>query len=83
MIITKSLQTENFTRTLTNETESTPNDYYRVSWNYFALPEIPGILPLPIIHRIKSDLHIHNKIPTIHHNQTADINVNLNMTYIR
>lgn len=90
------VQTEDFTRILANGTESTLNDYYGRSWNSFDLPEIPDVLPpLPIIHRIQSKLHIHNEIPTIHlygdqslvdnmhKNQTKDIDVNLNMTYIR
>ncbi|KAI7892714.1 coth protein-domain-containing protein [Mucor mucedo] len=89
------VESENFTRTISDGTTSTPNDYYGRSWNYFDLPEMPDILPsLPIIHRIQSKLHIHNEIPTIHfygdqslvdmihQNQTADIDIHLNMTYI-
>lgn len=90
------IETENFTRT-NNENETTLNEYYGRAWNsYDKLKELPTILPpLPIINRIESDLHIENEIPTIHlfgsqedidnihNNQMSDIDIHLNMTYIR
>ena len=89
------IETENFNRTSSGD--STLNDYYGRSWNTWTIDDIPTILPpLPIIDRIKSKLHIQGEIPTIHltGNQTAidamhadqlsdDIEVDLNMTYIR
>lgn len=90
------LESESFTRNGTNN-DATLNEYYGRSWNSRTLDKMPSILPpLPIIDRIDSDLHIDGEIPTIHFigNQTAidylhanqqsdDIEVYLNMTYIR
>lgn len=89
------IETESFSRNGTNE--DTLNEYYGRSWNSWTLNEIPTILPpLPIIDRIESKLHVDGEIPTIHltGNQTAidymhanqeskDIDIYLNMTYIR
>lgn len=77
--------------------DNTLNEYYGRSWNTMNLTQLPTIMdPLPIINRIKSNLHIDGEIPTIHitGNQSAidyihannykDIDVNgLRMTYIR
>lgn len=89
-------ESENFTRTNNGSSDSTLNEYYGRSWNSWALDELPTILPpLPIIDRIESDLHIDGEIPTIHiignqteidtmhANQSEDVDIYLNMTYIR
>lgn len=90
------IESESFNRNGTDD-DSTLNEYYGRSWNSWTLDKMPTVLPpLPIIDRIDSDLHIDGEIPTIHFtgNQTAidylhanqestDIEVNLNMTYIR
>lgn len=88
------IETENFSRK--GSKENTLNEYYGRSWNSRNIDKIPTILPpLPIINRIKSDLHITGEIPTIHFignqteidnmhaNQRTDIDVHLKMTYIR
>ncbi|KAI9484207.1 MAG: coth protein-domain-containing protein [Benjaminiella poitrasii] len=84
---------ESFTRSPANY--DTINEHYGRSWNRKQLNQLPTIMnPLPIIHRIESDLHIDGQIPTIHiiGNQTAldeihskrneDIEIKMNMTYI-
>jgi hypothetical protein len=77
--------------------DSTLNEYYGRSWNTMNLTQLPTIMdPLPIIDRIKSDLHIDGEIPTIHFtgnqsaidymhaNQYANVEASdLTMTYIR
>ena len=77
--------------------DSTLNEYYGRSWNTMNLTQLPTIMdPLPIIDRIKSDLHIDGEIPTIHFtgnqsaidymhaNQYANVEASdLRMTYIR
>ena len=87
---------ESFTRNPVTD-DSTLNEYYGRSWNTMNLTQLPTIMdPLPIIDRIKSDLHIDGEIPTIHFtgnqsaidymhaNQYADVDVSdLTMTYIR
>lgn len=89
------IESENFTRNGTEE--NTLNEYYGRSWNSWTLATMPTIIsPLSIIDRISSKLHVDGEIPTIHltGNQTAidymhanqeskDIDINLNMTYIR
>ncbi|CEP14033.1 hypothetical protein [Parasitella parasitica] len=89
------VEQESFTRKPVTE-DSTLNEYYGRSWNTMNLTQLPTIMdPLPIIDRIKSDLHIDGEIPTIHitgsqssidnmhSNNYADIDVSdLNMTYI-
>lgn len=93
---THLLHTENFTRTATNITKNTLNEYYGRFWNSFNLTKLPTILPpLPIVNRVKSALHIDGEIPTIHfvgnqteidtmhHNQTGCTEVYANLTYIR
>ncbi|KAG2191119.1 hypothetical protein INT46_006324 [Mucor plumbeus] len=76
--------------------DSTLNEYYGRSWNTMNLTQLPTIMdPLPIIDRIKSDLHIDGEIPTIHFtgnqsaidymhaNQYANVEASdLRMTYI-
>jgi hypothetical protein len=89
------ISSENFTRASSND--DTLNEYYGRSWNTFAnLTALPTILPpISAINHIKSDLHIDNQIPTIHfignqtaidnmhNNQMQDIDVHLDMAYIR
>ncbi|KAI7905160.1 coth protein-domain-containing protein [Cokeromyces recurvatus] len=74
---------------------NTFNEHFGRSWNKKVLNKLPIIMdPLPIIHRIDSDLHIDGQIPTIHitGDQTAlnnmhfkrneDIKISMNMVYI-
>lgn len=89
------IESESFTRNGTSE--DTLNEYYSRSWNSWSLDKIPTILPsLPTINRIESKLHIDGEIPTIHltgnqteinyihaNQQSKDIDIYLNMTYIR
>ncbi|KAI8640207.1 coth protein-domain-containing protein [Parasitella parasitica] len=65
---------EKFLRKPITNSSETLNEYYGRSWNSKSLDPLPTIMdPLPIINRIKSDLHIDGQIPTIHitGNQTA------------
>lgn len=86
---------ENFTRAPVTS-GNTYNEYYNRSWNSLSLAQLPTVLDyLPIVHRIDSDLHIDGQIPTIHitGNQTGisyihehpqeDIELSMNMAYIR
>ncbi|CEP13687.1 hypothetical protein [Parasitella parasitica] len=89
------VEQESFTRKPVTD-DSTLNEYYGRSWNTMNLTQLPTIMdPLPIIDRIKSNLHIDGEIPTIHitgsqssidnmhSNNYADLDVSdLNMTYI-
>jgi hypothetical protein len=85
---------ENFTRSPVDE--DTVNEFFNRSWNTWKLDTLPVILPnLPIMDRIDSDLHIDGQIPTLHMvgnqtqldtmhaNSTGDIDVGVNMTYMR
>lgn len=85
---------ENFTRSPVDE--NTVNEFFNRSWNTWELDTLPVILPnLPIMDRIDSDLHIDGQIPTLHMvgnqtqldamhaNSTGDIDVGVNMTYMR
>ncbi|KAI7900522.1 coth protein-domain-containing protein [Cokeromyces recurvatus] len=87
------IRKENFIRQPVDD--STLNEVYDRSWNTKSLVQLPTIMkPLPIIHRIKSSLHVDGQIPVIHitGNQTAvdyihnhraeDIEITMNMTYI-
>lgn len=90
------VQCENFTRVLTRQDKSTLNEYFGRSWNKFDLPLLPTVLPpLSVIDRVQTKLHVDGEIPVIHlfgnqseidlvhKNQTSDIKIELNMTYIR
>ncbi|CAO3683096.1 unnamed protein product [Rhizopus stolonifer] len=74
--------------------ENTTNEFFNRSSNTYNVTKLPQILsPLPAIHRIKSDLHLINQIPTINlwgnataidymnNNQLKNINIKLNLTY--
>jgi hypothetical protein len=87
---------ETFSRQPVINASETLNEYYGRSWNSMTLSKLPTIMsPLPIINRLDSDLHIDGEIPTIHlfgnqsaidyihGNQQSDIDITLNMTYIR
>ncbi|KAI8881341.1 hypothetical protein K501DRAFT_189208 [Backusella circina FSU 941] len=76
-------------------TEKTVNEFFNRSKNQHELASLPQIYqPLPIMNRIKSDLHSEGQIPTIHlwgdqdeidrlhDNQLEDIKIKLNMNYI-
>lgn len=89
------IEQENFTRTPVTD-GNTLNEYYNRTWNSMDLVQLPTILdPLSIIDRIDSDLHIDGQIPTfhitgnqsaldyIHSNANEDIDIQMNMTYIR
>ncbi|KAI9480424.1 MAG: coth protein-domain-containing protein [Benjaminiella poitrasii] len=84
---------EAFTRSQT--LVSTPNEFFNRSRNIHEINHLPEVYkPLSAIHRIKSDLHRLNQIPTIHiwgvntstidvlhENQHEDYEVHLNVTY--
>ncbi|GAA5806662.1 hypothetical protein MFLAVUS_000010 [Mucor flavus] len=89
------VQCENFTRVVTRQVKSTLNECFGRPWNKFNLPLLPTILPpLPVINRVQTKLHVDGEIPVIHlfgnqseidlvhKNQTSDIKIELNMTYI-
>ncbi|KAI9480423.1 MAG: coth protein-domain-containing protein [Benjaminiella poitrasii] len=58
---------EAFTRSPLHNISSTPNQFFNRTHDINVLHRLPQILdPLPSIHRIKSDLHILEQIPTIH-----------------
>lgn len=91
---TTVVQQENFTRSPVKD--NTVNEFYNRTWNSVDLVQLPTVLdPLPIIARIDSDLHIDGQIPTfhitgnqsaldyIHSNPSEDIDIQMNMTYIR
>ncbi|RCH77629.1 hypothetical protein CU098_001192, partial [Rhizopus stolonifer] len=74
--------------------ENTANEFFNRSSNTYNVTKLPQILsPLPVIHRIESDLHLFNQIPTINlwgnataidymnNNQLENISVKLNLTY--
>lgn len=86
---------ENFTRTPITDGD-TLNEFYNRTWNSLNLTQLPVAYdPLPIIHRIESDLHIDGQIPTIHitgdqatidamhANPANDTEIPVKMTYIR
>ncbi|KAK4512107.1 uncharacterized protein ATC70_013350 [Mucor velutinosus] len=89
------IEQENFLRNPVIE-DSTLNEYYNRAWNMMPVEKLPVIMePLPILNRIRSDLHLEGQIPTIHitgnqtaidiihHNAREDIRVpNIKMTYI-
>ncbi|KAG2237296.1 hypothetical protein INT48_009029 [Thamnidium elegans] len=74
---------------------TTLNEFFNRSISTYELNTLPQVLePLSSIHRINSDLHIMNQIPSIHiygntsatkylqDNQLQDYKVNLNVAYI-
>lgn len=74
--------------------ESSPNEFFNRSVSIHDIHGLPKIFnPLQNIHRIQSDLHQENQIPTIHlygntsatkylhENQQEDIDIKLNMAY--
>ncbi|KAI8881326.1 coth-domain-containing protein [Backusella circina FSU 941] len=75
--------------------ENTVNEFFNRSKNTHELAPLPQVYsPLPIIDRIKSDLHIEGQIATVHlwgnqtdidhlhDNQSEDLDIKLNMDYI-
>lgn len=78
------------------EGDTSPNEHYNRPINKWKIAQLPQVLePLPLIHRIDSQLHKDGEIPTIHitgdpnainnMHQSAkdDIQVNTTMTWIR
>lgn len=85
--------TEGFSRTPVPE--STVNEFFNRASNQYEISPLPQFLaPLSSIDRIQSELHTLNQIPTIHiwgnetavallhENQSEDLDVELNFTYI-
>ncbi|KAI8880086.1 coth-domain-containing protein [Backusella circina FSU 941] len=75
--------------------ENTVNEFFNRSRNTYDISPLPQVFPsIPIINKIKSDLHKDGQISTIHlwgeqaevdnlhNNQLDDIKVKLNMDYI-
>lgn len=88
-----SMLTESFVRQPVNQ--DTPHEFFNRTWNTHENKKLPQVYePLDVIHRIESDIHKGNEIPTIHivgsqseldemnHNTTADISVETNITYV-
>ncbi|ORE02219.1 coth-domain-containing protein [Rhizopus microsporus var. microsporus] len=88
-----SLLLEPFVRQPVNQ--STPHEFFNRSWNTHESKQLPQVYPpLDAIHRIHSDLHRDNEIPTIHitgnqtlidqmnRNTSADISVPSNISYL-
>ncbi|KAG1150521.1 hypothetical protein G6F37_001823 [Rhizopus arrhizus] len=84
---------ESFSRQPANQ--STLHEFFNRTWNTHNNAQLPQIYPrLDAIHRIKSDLHRDNEIPTIHisgnqteldqmnRNISADISVQTNVSYL-
>lgn len=84
---------EPFSRSPLKE-EKTLNEFFNRTISTYDVYSLPQVLePLHNIHRIQSDLHIENQIPTIHlygntsatdylhANQQEDIDIKLTMTY--
>ncbi|KAG0800639.1 hypothetical protein G6F22_002032 [Rhizopus arrhizus] len=75
--------------------QSTPHEFFNRTWNTHDNAQLPHVYsPLNSIHRIKSDLHRDNEIPTIHiignqteldqmkGNTTADVSVKTTVSYL-
>lgn len=88
---------EPFARPPLNDQEtSTLNEFFNRSTNTYQVASLPRAMePISAIHKIESDLHQDNQIPTIHIHgnksavdylhgqQLEDIEVELSFTYIR
>lgn len=87
--------TEGFSRAPIVDGKQTVNEFFNRSLNSYQFSSLPQVLPLlPVINRVKSDLHIQGQIPTmhiwgnetavnyLHQNQLEDVDVELNLTYI-
>ncbi|CAO3661798.1 unnamed protein product [Rhizopus stolonifer] len=74
--------------------EDTVNEFFNRSSNTYNVTRLPQVLsPLSSLHRIESDLHLNNQIPTMklwgnataidymNNNQLEDIGIKLNLTY--
>lgn len=88
------IERESFTRDPVHD--QTPNEFYNRSKNNWPIRKLPKVYKdLPVINRIKTELHRTGEIPTIHFqgnqaemdkmhtNVFDDINVMVNVTYIR
>ena len=77
-------------------TEKSFNEFFNITWNTKHVRQLPQLYsPVPYIHRIQSDLHPIDQIPTfhftadqsefdnMHDNVKEEINVMTNLTYIR
>ncbi|KAG1137492.1 hypothetical protein G6F37_011205 [Rhizopus arrhizus] len=75
--------------------QSTPHEFFNRTWNTHDNAQLPQVYsPLSSIHRIKSNLHRDNEIPTIHiignqteldqmkGNTTADVSVKTTVSYL-
>ncbi|KAG1149569.1 hypothetical protein G6F37_008646 [Rhizopus arrhizus] len=75
--------------------QSTPHEFFNRTWNTHDNAQLPQVYPpLNSIHRIKSDLHRDNEVPTIHiignqteldqmkGNTTADVSVKTTVSYL-
>lgn len=75
--------------------ESTPHEFFNRTWNTHENAQFPQLYPyLDSVHRIQSNLHRDNEIPTIHivgndtmlgvlnANITGDVKVKTNVSYI-
>lgn len=75
--------------------ESTPHEFFNRTWNTHENGKFPQVYsPLDTIHRIESNLHKDNEIPTIHivgnatmlnlmqTNTTSDMSVDTNISYV-
>ncbi|KAG1110815.1 hypothetical protein G6F42_015217 [Rhizopus arrhizus] len=75
--------------------QSTPHEFFNRTWNTHDNAQLPQVYsPLSSIHRIKSNLHRDNEIPTIHiignqteldqmkSNTTADVSVKTTISYL-
>ncbi|KAG1604364.1 hypothetical protein G6F47_000989 [Rhizopus delemar] len=84
---------ESFERQPVNQ--STPHEFFNRTWNTHNNAQLPQVYPpLSSIHRIKSDLHRDNEIPTIHiignqtefdqmkGNTTVDISAKTTISYL-
>lgn len=77
-------------------TEESMNEFFNITWNTKRVRQLPQLYsPMPYIHRIQSDLHPIDQIPTfhftgdqneldnMHENVKEEITVSTNLTYIR
>ncbi|KAI9271317.1 coth protein-domain-containing protein [Sporodiniella umbellata] len=84
---------ESFVRRFVNT--STPHEFFNRTWNSHNNAQFPQVYsPLKSIHRVQSDLHRDNEIPTLHivgdqaaidnmhHNISGDITIKSDLTYL-